>query len=146
MSEPSSSPIEPANETTQGQENTRRSQRPSKPLTHKMDLRAVRAAYFRHGLIQPELEPQRSPGPHKTVTTSTQSPRQNAEVQENVRMNDQEQIPSAANKPGVAGTQHRSQVAYELDFGQKCLMNGGTALVTGTLLMLAWKGLTRWLG
>lgn len=51
-------------------------------------------------------------------------------------------------KPGVGGTQqqHTSKVKYEISEGQKCLMYGGTAVVSGTILMVAWKLTTKWLG
>jgi hypothetical protein len=54
-----------------------------------------------------------------------------------------------SSKPPVGGIQpqlHNARVQAVVSEGQKCLMYGGTAVLSGSILMLAWKGITRWLG
>ena len=55
---------------------------------------------------------------------------------------------TTSSKPAVGGTQalHSARVQAVVSEGQKCLMYGGTVVVSGSILMLAWKGITRWLG
>lgn len=127
----------------------RRSQRPQIPLTHRMNLNQVRQEFFKAGLYQPELERRKHPRSERPPA-SPQPPRRSIEDKKMDSVNEQ---PSP--KPGVSGTQqtqtqppqpHVAYVVTELSYGQKCAMNGGTAIVSGTALMLIWKGLTRWLG
>jgi hypothetical protein len=144
MSEPGAGPVEVEGDGPT--DVTRRSQRPHKPLTHRMDLRAVRQAYFEAGLLQPELERQKLLRPDRAITRTQQTSALNIESRESELMQT-ETTESTSTKPDVGGTQqHTSRVITELPYGQKCLMNGGTAVVSGAILMLAWKGLTRWIG
>lgn len=139
--------LEPVEENGPESESKRRSQRPPRPLTHRMDLRAARAALFQMGLLQPELEPQKPPRNDRSLTRikPTSAPQPLPEMKETTMQTEET---TTSTKPGVGGTQqtHTSKVIGEIGHGQKCLMYGGTAVVSGSLLMLAWKGLTKWLG
>lgn len=139
---------EPDAEPTKGDEPKHRSHRPSQaPLTHRMDLHTIRESFWQAGLEQPELEPQRPPRADRQITrpkpsAATQVPEEKRPMLEDIR--------TASEKPAVGGTPqqqlHNAKVQAVVSEGQKCLMYGGTTVVAGSILMLAWKGITRWLG
>lgn len=119
------------------------------PLTHQLDLEALRETllkeYQQAGLIRPELECRSAPRSDKRPVVQQSSVETS---KENRSMPDNNAEQSASPKPGVAGTQqvHRVQVQEEIGYAQKCLWAGGTTIVSGATLMLAWKGLGKWLG
>lgn len=120
----------------------RRSQRPPKPLTHKLDPKKLQELYQANGLHRPELT-KRPPARDKIHATGQQPKR----PKETTRM-DPHIGPQPGVKPGVGGTQqqHSAQFQGVVNTGEKALIYGGAAYAVGTLLMITWKGVTRWLG
>lgn len=124
-------------------EKQRRSQRPPKPLTHKLDLRKLQELYAANGLNRPELSNRRPSG--DKIHATGQQPKRPKETTKMDPHIGQQQQPGA--KPGVSGTQqHTAQHQEFVTTGQNAVVYGGTAFAVGSLLMLTWKGLTRWLG
>ncbi len=138
---------EPGAEPTEGEEPRHRGQKPwQAPLTHRMNLQSIRDAYWRSGLSQPELDSRRPERVDRQLTRREPNA-SNREPEERKLMNPDETTISS--KPPVGGIQpqlHNARVQAVVSEGQKCLMYGGTAVLSGSILMLAWKGITRWLG
>lgn len=120
----------------------RRSQRPPKPLTHRIDPKKLQELYQANGLHRPELT--KRPTARDKIHATGQPPKR---PKETTRM-DPHIGPQPGTKPGVGGTQqqHSAQFQGVVNTGEKALIYGGAAYAVGTLLMITWKGVTRWLG
>lgn len=132
-------PTEPQQPEEQHNGGHRRSQRPSKPLTHRMDARTLQAAYYKAGLLRPELEPPKPSGQHKN---NRKTPR----TKETLAMHEADPSVMKPEVPGTRPQQFAARNITPVSEAQKCLMYGGTAVGVGTILMFAWKGITKWLG
>ena len=121
----------------------KRSQRPPKPLTHKLDKRALQEAYYKAGLQRPELTKRRERSDKRNAPKRRASNR----GQEIKTMDGDHAIPGTdqrtGTKPGVPGTGQAQQ--QDESFNVKCAKGGATAFITGLALMLSYKLLGRWL-
>jgi len=130
----------------EGDKKNQRSQRPSKPLTHQMSRKALQDAYYKAGLFRPELTKRhnetKTPERIRDKKIEPINGHQHHIEQEKTRMDGQQQT----QKPGVGGTKHTSQVDGDVGPGTNALIYGGTTFGVGVMLMLAWKGLSKWLG
>ena len=132
-------------EPVETKEKSRRSRRPPRPLTHHMDAEALQHAYYKAGLLRPELTKVKKRSDKKNAPRRRASNRN----KETLKMNDSNQDTQqhagqqTRQKPGVGGTQQAQQ---DDSFNMKCAKAGGTAVLVGLTLKLVDAGVRRWLG
>jgi len=153
---------EPIQTTSQTKERPKKSQRPSRPLTHNMSARALQDAYYKDGQLAPSTKSRqhsdKKNAPRRNAYNQTQEKRTmldangNLIPEPNAAPQFQPQSQQAL-KPAVPGTQPQQaqqvqQVRYVQDdtFNVKCMKAGGTGFVVLLLSQLSWFGLRRWLG
>jgi len=128
-------------EPVETKERPRRSRKPPRPLTHNMDAEALRHAYYKAGLLRPELSKGRKHSDKKNAPRRTASNRNKETLKMNENQNAQTQT---GQRPGVGGTQQAQQ--QEDSFNMKCAKAGATGFVTLLAAQLSWIGLRRWIG
>ena len=133
----------PGVEVQKDDQEVKRSQRPPKPLTHRLNKKVLQDAYHAAGLLRPEIT-RRYQDEQRTKNRSTRR-HSLAANQENKMEQNTQQNPNVNPKPGVGGTQqHQAQMQEDVAF--KAVAYGATGFAVGTALIFVWKGATRWLG
>jgi hypothetical protein len=118
-------------------EGSKRSRKPPRPLVHHMSAEALMNAYYKSGLMRPELAKSQKHSDKKNV------PRRFASNKTESRMTEQTQNQTHASaKPGVGRTNNQ----VDETFNMKCAKVGTTGLVVMIASQLSWIGLKRWIG